>query len=131
MINEETIRSFFSRYGEIKDVSIKKNDFNPLTQKRSGYGFLHFPLTVSGIQAALQVTRDFHNVLVKDVYFNCSVTHELNQILDRCEAAITQTMPEMGFPPDITALNHVRYAQLHTVQHPLVISSDANFRSYF
>lgn len=64
-------------------MSIKKNDFNPLTQKRSGYGFLHFPLTVPGILAALQVTRDFHNVLVKDVYFNCSVTHQLNQILER------------------------------------------------
>jgi hypothetical protein len=83
LINEASIRKVFLRFGEIKDITIKKSAFDDFQLQQSGYGFVHFPLTIAGIRAALQATRDVRQVFVDDVLYDCALTHNLRSLVEQ------------------------------------------------
>jgi hypothetical protein len=83
LINEASIRKVFLRFGEIKDITIKKSAFDDFQLQQSGYGFVHFPLTIAGIRAALQATRDVRQVFVDDVLYDCALTHNLRSVVEQ------------------------------------------------
>lgn len=49
---------------------------------QNGYGFVHYPMTVEGIQAAILSTRNIHQVTVDRVTYDCSLSHSLEQIVE-------------------------------------------------
>lgn len=48
---------------------------------QNGYGFVHYPLTSEGIEAALQAVESLHQVTINNVSYDCSVSNQLRQVL--------------------------------------------------
>jgi hypothetical protein len=48
---------------------------------QNGYGFVHYPLTDDGIDAALRAVEALHQVTVNNVSYDCSVSNQLRQVL--------------------------------------------------
>ena len=82
MVTEQILRSIFASYGEIVDIAIKKSSFDVHTKKQSGYGFIHFPLTIDGIKNAIRITMDVNQIYVNKVLYNCTITHNFRSIVD-------------------------------------------------
>jgi hypothetical protein len=84
VVTEETIRSVFAEFGEVKDVALKKSTVNVKSQEQSGYGFIHFFLTVEGMYAAIEATIAIRQIMIKgDILFDSCLTHSLEAIIDR------------------------------------------------
>ncbi|RYY84059.1 hypothetical protein EON63_09995, partial [archaeon] len=81
IINEETLRFLFNRFGDIQDVIITKHTVDEHGHKQSGYGFLHFPLTSEGIYSAVQMTEQVADMMIDDVNYKCKLSHDLEQRL--------------------------------------------------
>lgn len=48
---------------------------------QNGYGFIHYPLTCEGIQAAVNATREVHQVTMDRVTYDCTLSHLLESYL--------------------------------------------------
>ena len=81
LITEETIRNLFIEFGEIDDVAIKKSVVDVIGHSQSGYGFVHFPLNEEGIRSAIRATSVIHQVLIKEVLFDCCLTGPVKTIV--------------------------------------------------
>jgi hypothetical protein len=64
-----------------------------MQQQQSGYGFVHYPLTIPGIRSALQTTKEVRQVLVDDVLYDCALTHNLRSIIEKHR---DQFLPELA-----------------------------------
>jgi hypothetical protein len=60
---------------------------------QNGYGFVHFPLTAEGIQAAVDATHNVHQVTVDRVTYDCT----LSRLLEDFDLPAPQVLP--NFPP--------------------------------
>lgn len=52
---------------------------------QNGYGFVHYPLTPEGINAALNAVQSLHQVTINQITYDCSISNQLNQILANME----------------------------------------------
>jgi hypothetical protein len=52
---------------------------------QNGYGFVHYPLTQEGINAALNAVQSLHQVTINQITYDCSISNQLNQILTNIE----------------------------------------------
>jgi hypothetical protein len=52
---------------------------------QNGYGFVHYPLTNEGIQAALTAVSSLHQVTINHITFDCSISNQLNQVLSNMD----------------------------------------------
>lgn len=48
---------------------------------QNGYGFVHYPLTNEGIEAALRAVETLHQVTINNISYDCSVSNQLRQVL--------------------------------------------------
>ncbi len=48
---------------------------------QNGYGFVHYPLTQEGIQAAFNAVSSLHQVTIDRVTYDCSVSHALEEMI--------------------------------------------------
>jgi hypothetical protein len=60
---------------------------------QNGYGFVHFPLTTEGIQAAVDATHNVHQVTVDRITYDCT----LSRLLEDFDLPAPQILP--NFPP--------------------------------
>jgi hypothetical protein len=79
LISEATIRSLFSNYGEVLDVALKKSQFDKNLRIQNGYGFVHFPLTLEGVQGAIAAVNALHQVTIDRITYDCSISHALTE----------------------------------------------------
>jgi hypothetical protein len=92
-IDEEVLRSVFQQFGEVVDITIKKYDFDPANQSQRGYGFIHYPSTDEGIEAALRCTEELRNTLLGEARYKCDVSHKLmKELYDRNHPSIGSLM---------------------------------------
>jgi len=79
LITEETLRTIFGKFGQVVDVAIKKSQFDKRLRLQNGYGFIHFPLTQQGLQAAVDATYNVHQVTIDRVTYDCSLSRYLDE----------------------------------------------------
>lgn len=92
-IDEEVLRAVFETFGEVVDITIKKYDFDPINGNQRGYGFIHFPSTDEGIEAALGCTEELRNTLIGEARYKCDVSHKLmKELYDRKHPSISALM---------------------------------------
>jgi hypothetical protein len=48
---------------------------------QNGYGFVHYPLTDDGIDAALRAVDALHQVTINNISYDCSISNQLRQVL--------------------------------------------------
>lgn len=82
VVTEATIRTVFEKFGQVLDINLKKSG-NSLNKpnEQNGYGFIHYPLTIEGIQSALQAAEILRQVYVDRVLYDCCLTWSLEQFL--------------------------------------------------
>eukprot|EP01034_Spumella_vulgaris_P034480 gene34480-42525_t len=69
LVYEETIRELFSHFDcEVVDVKIKQYTINESKQQQHGLGFVHYPLTVSGVLAVKRALHRLGCVCVEEVF---------------------------------------------------------------
>jgi RNA recognition motif-containing protein len=81
LISEATIRNLFAAFGEVLDVTIKKSQFDKNLNIQNGYGFVHFPVNIPGLTAAIEAVNSLHQVTIDRVTYDCSISHALEQQL--------------------------------------------------
>lgn len=81
MVTEESLSQLFSRFGQVKDVSIKKSTIEPDVGRQCGYGFVHFDVTTEGIQAAVGAAKALQDTTIEDVNYKSSISHNLSKML--------------------------------------------------
>ena len=110
MVTEQTIREVFEQFAEVADVSIKKSSVDPTTNEQNGYGFVHFPLTDSGIHGAIRAAKSLHQVFINNVLYDCCLTWSL-------EAIIQQKYNLQALPGSSSAHRHGHVSSQKTHQH--------------
>ena len=102
LITEDTIRALFSQFGEVKEVSMKKSSVDKSRGEQTGYGFIHFPLTDEGVNAAVKASTTVSQIIVDNVLYDCCLTHCLEAFLEKQNKQIpprSPFMPDSGFSP--------------------------------
>jgi hypothetical protein len=46
---------------------------------QNGYGFVHFPLTLEGVQGAIAAVNALHQVTIDRITYDCSISHALTE----------------------------------------------------
>jgi RNA recognition motif-containing protein len=79
---EEDLRSIFSQFGRVVDVSIKKIERSQDNTMWSVYGFIHYTLSSEGISSCFASINAMNNTMIDNcVYFQCSLSHSLDRYL--------------------------------------------------
>mmetsp|Transcript_11449 Transcript_11449/g.12367 ORF Transcript_11449/g.12367 Transcript_11449/m.12367 type:complete len:459 (-) Transcript_11449:2173-3549(-) len=80
-ITEEKLRNIFERFGGIIDVTINRVECNQESFVHSGYGFIHYPLSEAGVNAALTAIQTMNDRVVDSIVFKCTISHGLETFL--------------------------------------------------
>jgi len=67
----------FSGFGNVVDIAIKKNVLNRESGVQSGYAFVHFSLTLAGLQSALTASERVNNCTIDDITYKCKTDQAL------------------------------------------------------
>ena len=106
LVTEETVRKVFLNFGHVQDVTIKKTSTNPKTGEQTGYGFVHFPLTDTGIQSAISAAKVIRQVYINNVLYDCRLTWSLEEIIRRKQLTRSNSLSPprrpIGMPPRAT-----------------------------
>jgi hypothetical protein len=81
VVNEESLRNLFSQFGNVVDAVICKSNLDQQQGRQSGYGFIHFPGTPSGIDASFRAAEMLVDVMIDDVNYKCKISHHLEKHL--------------------------------------------------
>jgi hypothetical protein len=92
LVTEATIRDVFAHFGHVQDVSIKKTSIDQKNGEQTGYGFLHYPLTEEGIEAAVKAAKIVRQVHINHVLYDCRLTWSLEEIIHRRTLGLPQQM---------------------------------------
>jgi cold-inducible RNA-binding protein len=127
MVTEATIRAIFEEFGEIQDVCIKKTVFNEKTGQ-NGYGFVHYPLTASGVSAAIQASFIICQLHIDGVLYDCSFTHSFERFLgdggfemlkQRSSGSVLSCFPTMAPLPEAVATTSTTSTNtINSIVHP-------------
>jgi hypothetical protein len=72
----------FSRFGSVVlDVVFEETKINHLLGKQSGRGFIHYPCTIEGINAAVEANRVIKNLSMNNVVYDCILSPETQEYL--------------------------------------------------
>jgi hypothetical protein len=82
VVTENTLRQVFERFGEVVDVVIKKLVTNQKAKAITGYGFIHYAMTVDGLNAAKYASWSMRENTVDNIIYRCTVSHGLQQIMN-------------------------------------------------
>jgi hypothetical protein len=88
VVTENTLRQVFERFGEVVDVVIKKLVTNQKAKAITGYGFIHYAMTVEGLNAAKYASWSMRETTVDNIIYRCTVSHGLQQIMNHENPAI-------------------------------------------
>lgn len=67
----------FGKYGPIHDITIKKFEVDQKAQVQRGYGFVHFPASEEGVNAALKCAEALKDQIVDNIHYKCDISHKL------------------------------------------------------
>lgn len=81
LVTEESLRAIFSTFGEVLDASIKKSTVDDIGGCQSGYGFVHYANSLTGIESAFKAARSLYDVQVDGVNYICKISHALENHL--------------------------------------------------
>eukprot|EP01040_Poterioochromonas_malhamensis_P002156 gene2156-2297_t len=90
LVTETSLRVLFSKYGEVADVSIKKSTVDRALNRQSGYGFVHYPITPEGINAAFRAATELQDTTVDEVNYKSSLSHKLAGYIEQSKVLHTQ-----------------------------------------
>mmetsp|Transcript_13316 Transcript_13316/g.14424 ORF Transcript_13316/g.14424 Transcript_13316/m.14424 type:complete len:379 (+) Transcript_13316:93-1229(+) len=82
VISESSLRSLFSQFGEVVDVTIKKSQFDPRLCLQNGYGFVHYPMSWEGVLSALKAIQVIHQVTIGPVTYDSTLSSSLRAIIE-------------------------------------------------
>jgi RNA recognition motif-containing protein len=106
VVTEASIREVFSQFGEVIDVCLKKSVIDQSMGEQNGYGFIHYPLTPEGINAALKASQTLCQVYVKNVLYDCCLTWNLEALIMQQQSQQQQSPSQSSLssriPPPIT-----------------------------
>lgn len=77
MINDESLRVLFGRFGELEDVSIKQSIVDSQSLCQRGYAFVCFESNEIGMQAALNAASQLTNCHIDGVHYRCELSNSL------------------------------------------------------
>lgn len=90
-----------------------------MSQKQSGYGFIHFPRDHDGICAAVNAARALTDVTIDEVNIKCSLSHKLNRY-------ITGELGGMNFDMSASApASGETEVQVLSIEVPQGVSADS------
>jgi RNA recognition motif-containing protein len=88
LVTEATLRAIFEEFGPIQHICIKKTAFNE-RGGQNGYGFVHYPLTPEGINAAVKASSMVRQVVLDRVIYDCMMTHAFQKYLSQINSNIS------------------------------------------
>lgn len=77
IITEEILRNVFGEYGSIHDITIKKFEVDEKAKVQRGYGFVHFPASQEGVNAALKCAEELKDKAIDGIHYKCDISHKL------------------------------------------------------
>eukprot|EP01040_Poterioochromonas_malhamensis_P001622 gene1622-1716_t len=95
-LTEELFRAVFEQFGPVLDVAIKKCQHHQDTGLQTGYGFIHYPLSEQGINAAVAAVRNLHEMVVGSIKYSCNISHGLDTLIKSgtsSPASVTRRRP--------------------------------------
>lgn len=110
----------FSRFGVVKDVSIKKSTIEPDVGRQCGYGFVHFDVTQEGIQSAIAAAKALQDTTIDEVNYKSSISHNLNKMLhgeetttnyESTSSPIPNSPSQGGNPTNLSQGNMTQFQQ--------------------
>lgn len=81
MINDESLRVVFARFGGLEDVSIKQSVLDRQTQCQRGYAFVCFEPNEQGMRAALNAAAALADCHIDGVHYRCELSNTLRNKL--------------------------------------------------
>eukprot|EP01033_Poteriospumella_lacustris_P006162 gene6162-4423_t len=81
LINEDSLRKLFEKYGTVLDCAIKKSYIDENINRQCGYGFVHFSSDKEGITSALAAVAGLNDATLDNVCYKCSISHNLEKQL--------------------------------------------------
>jgi hypothetical protein len=81
MINDESLRVVFARFGGLEDVSIKQSVLDRQTQCQRGYAFVCFEPNDEGMRAALNAASALADCHIDGVHYRCELSNTLRNKL--------------------------------------------------
>eukprot|EP01035_Chromulina_nebulosa_P040862 gene40862-55223_t len=134
LVTEESLRAIFSTFGDVIDASIKKSTVDQVGNCQSGYGFVHYSNSVSGVESAFMAARSLYDVQIDNINYICKISHALENHLKTHSFLSGSNMmdpsyngaPASGHPARLPASNHSVVASNASAfgQHP---SKDLSF----
>lgn len=124
-VTEATLRKLYSQFGDLIDVTIKKNKFSKQRGTQIGYGFIHYPLTLAGIDSARTAIQCTNNITIDSVTYQCSFSNGLKDYM----VSVFNVSPTMFMdtntpfqvpPPIITSLPHHPHPAMYTSSTPMM-----------
>lgn len=82
VVTEETIRDLFNGFGPVIDVAMKKCEIDHVQNVQSGYGFLHYPMSMEGIHAAIMATNTIQKIAINQIRYDSCLTRSLQKLVD-------------------------------------------------
>lgn len=118
LVTEASLRSLFSNYGEVTDVSIKKSSVDTSTNRQSGYGFIHYPISHAGIVSAIRAAEELRDTTIEEVNYKSSLSHKLTVFIEENASFfgsnhILKQIPNPKAAPPPEALNFKRNEYNH------------------
>lgn len=108
IVSEMDLREVFGGFGHVVDIAIKKNVLKRGSCTQSGYAFVHFSLTLAGVEAALAAAERVNNCEFDRITYKCKSDQALlmqymslkssdfkrNRFNSDMRAPLSQTNPE-------------------------------------
>jgi hypothetical protein len=106
IITEESLRQLFAQFGEVVDAVICKSSIDQRTKRQSGYGFIHFPGTPTGIKASFRAAQTLMDIMIDDVNYKCKISHQLEQQLMRTNSVdqVADSSDNCSLPTEIPSI---------------------------
>lgn len=114
-MNEESLRILFSQFGHVVDAVICKSNIDEAQGKQSGYGFIHFPGTPSGIDASFLAAGSLMDIMIDEVNYKCKISHHMERQL---RDAVSPVPPVANTPSQIPSQSAI---PSNFISHGLII----------
>ncbi len=92
MVTEESLSQLFSKFGVVRDVSIKKSTIEPDVGRQCGYGFVHFDVTQEGVESAVLAAKTLQDTTIEEVNYKSSISHNLSKLIHGEESPSPQIL---------------------------------------
>lgn len=124
LVTEESLRAIFSSFGDVLDASIKKSTVDEIGNCQSGYGFVHFSNSLTGIESAFKAARSLYDVQIDNVNYICKISHALENHLKANTQRVSPHSESLPAVVPLTALPSFTRQPVKHQQHVLLDRSN-------